>query len=102
MPSVTTWTRLEPNPRAAAMAETLKARIYDPLWMLARQWQLGEFQGEDNGSPVTVSLQGEASQLTRFAPGRSPMRRSRAIPLIRRLSLSKHLLSGSARARGRT
>src|SRR4051794_8015223 len=69
MPSVTTWTRLEPNPRAAAMAETLKARIYDPLWMLARQWQLGEFQGEDNGSPVTVSLQGEASQLTRFAPG---------------------------------
>ncbi|HEY7165470.1 MAG TPA: hypothetical protein VIB79_12970 [Candidatus Binatia bacterium] len=71
MPSVTTWTRLEPNPRAAAMEETLKARIYDPLWLLARQWQLGEFQGEDNGSPVSVSLQGEASQLTRFAPGPS-------------------------------
>jgi hypothetical protein len=69
MASVTTWTRLEPNPRQAAMEETLKARIYDPLWMLARQWQLGEFQGEDNGSPVTVSLQGESSQLTRFAPG---------------------------------
>jgi hypothetical protein len=69
MPSFTTWTRLEPNPRVAAMEETLKARVYDPLWMLARQWQLGEFQGEDNGSPVTVSLQGEASQLTRFAAG---------------------------------
>jgi hypothetical protein len=69
MASFTTWTRLEPNPRQAAMEETLKARIYDPLWMLARQWQLGEFQGEDNGSPVTVSLQGESSQLTRFAPG---------------------------------
>lgn len=69
MASVTTWTRLEPHPRVAAMEETLKARVYDPLWMLARQWQLGEFQGEDNGSPVTVSLQGEASQLTRFAPG---------------------------------
>jgi len=69
MASVTTWTRLEPDPRQAAMEETLKARIYDPLWMLARQWQLGEFQGEDNGSPVTVSLQGESSQLTRFAPG---------------------------------
>jgi hypothetical protein len=69
MPSVTTWTRLEPNPRLAAMEETLKARIYDPLWMLVRQWQLGEFQGEDNGSPITVSLQGEVSQLTRFAPG---------------------------------
>jgi hypothetical protein len=69
MPSVTTWTRLEPNPRLAPMEETLKARIYDPLWLLVRQWQLGEFQGEDNGSPITVSLQGEASQLTRFAPG---------------------------------
>ena len=69
MASITTWSRLEPNPRVAAMEETLKARIYDPLWMLARQWQLGEFEGEDNGSPVTVSLQGEASQLTRFAPG---------------------------------
>jgi len=69
MASFTTWTKLEPDPRQAALEETLKARIYDPLWMLARQWQLGEFQGEDNGSPVTVSLQGEASQLTRFAPG---------------------------------
>src|ERR1043166_9243500 len=69
MASVTTWTRLEPNPRAAAMEETLKARIYDPLGVLARQGQLGEFQGEDNGSPVTVSLQGESAQLTRFAPG---------------------------------
>ena len=78
MASVTTWTRLEPDPRQAAMEETLKARIYDPLWMLARQWQLGEFQGEDNGSPVTVSLQGESSQLTRFAPG--PL--ARTSPLV--------------------
>ncbi|HEX2229855.1 MAG TPA: hypothetical protein VHM64_22195, partial [Candidatus Binatia bacterium] len=69
MPSVTTWTRIEPNPRQAAIEETLKARIYDPLWLLARQWQLGEFEGEDNGSPVTVSLQGESSKITRFTPG---------------------------------
>lgn len=68
MASVTTWSRLEPNPRQAELKETLKARIYDPLWMLARQWQLGEFRGEDNGSPVTVSLQAQSSQLTRFAP----------------------------------
>ena len=68
MASVTTWSRLEPNPRRAELTETLKARLYDPLWMLARQWQLGEFQGEDNGTPVAVSLQAESSQLTRFAP----------------------------------
>jgi hypothetical protein len=72
MASVTTWTRLEPNPRQAVTAETLRARIYDPLWLLTRQWQLGEFLGEDNGSPVAVSLRGESTQLTRFVPGPPP------------------------------
>ena len=28
--------------RGASQNETLKARIYDPLWLLAREWQLGE------------------------------------------------------------
>ena len=27
-------------------------RIHDPLWLLARQWQVGEFTGDDGGSPV--------------------------------------------------
>jgi hypothetical protein len=73
MASVTTWTRLEPTPRQATLGETLRAKIYDPFWMLTRQWQLGEFQGEDNGSPVTVSLHGESSQPTRFMPGPLPV-----------------------------
>lgn len=34
--------------------EGLRARIADPLWFLARQWQLGEHQGEDASSPVVV------------------------------------------------
>src|SRR5690606_10743182 len=29
-------------------------RTADPLWMLGRQWQFGEFKGEDNGSPIAV------------------------------------------------
>ena len=29
-------------------------RIADPLWMLGRQWQFGEFKGEDNGSPISI------------------------------------------------
>jgi hypothetical protein len=72
MASVTTWTRLEPTPRQASLETSLQARIHDPLWMLARQWQLGEFQGEDSGSPVTVSVTGERAQLTRFQPGAPP------------------------------
>ena len=27
----------------------LRAEVRDPLWMLTRQWQMGEFQGDDAG-----------------------------------------------------
>jgi hypothetical protein len=61
--------RLEPRSRDAEMRTSLQARIYDPLWLLARQWQLGEFQGEDNGSPVLARWRAEAAQLTRYHAG---------------------------------
>jgi hypothetical protein len=51
------------------MTTGLQARIYDPLWLLARQWQIGEFQGEDNGSPAMANFRADASRLTRFRPG---------------------------------
>ena len=41
MPSITSWTRLEPQGSEGDIAEGYAARIYDPLWLLARQWQLG-------------------------------------------------------------
>ncbi|MCU0602422.1 MAG: hypothetical protein MUC33_07155 [Desulfobacterales bacterium] len=69
MPSITSWMRLEPRSRDAEMTTSLQARIYDPLWLLARQWQLGEFQGEDNGSPVMARWRAEAGRLTRFYSG---------------------------------
>lgn len=69
MPSITTWSRLEPNVRGASQNETLKARIYDPLWLLARQWQVGELQGDDNGTPVSARLRAECAELTRYLPG---------------------------------
>src|SRR5580765_1430159 len=61
--------RLEPRVRTANMATGLQARIYDPLWLLARQWQVGEFQGEDNGSPASARWRGEVSPLNRFHAG---------------------------------
>lgn len=69
MASITTWMRLEPSSRSADMNAGLQARIYDPLWLLARQWQIGEFQGEDNGSPASARWHGEAARLTRYYPG---------------------------------
>jgi hypothetical protein len=61
--------RLEPGCRNADMSAGLQARIYDPLWLLARQWQVGEFQGEDNGSPAEARWQGECAGFTRYHPG---------------------------------
>jgi hypothetical protein len=51
------------------MSSGLRAQIYDPLWLLARQWQIGEFQGEDNGSPAMANFRAETARLTRFRPG---------------------------------
>ena len=50
------------------MEQGLQARIYDPLWLLARQWQTGEFRGEDNGTPVSARVRAECAVLTRYAP----------------------------------
>jgi hypothetical protein len=69
MASITWWNRLEPRPRAPQVAETLAAEVRDPLWFLARQWQLGEFRGEDAGSPAVVRL---TTRLTRPAAWASP------------------------------
>jgi hypothetical protein len=69
MASITSWMRLEPRSRRADINEGLQARIYDPLWLLARQWQLGEFQGEDNGSPASARWRGNVAPLTRYFPG---------------------------------
>src|SRR5690242_6307502 len=69
MPSITSWLRLVPRSRDAEMNTSLQARIYDPLWLLARQCQFGEFEGEDNGSPVIARWRGEATPITRYQSG---------------------------------
>jgi hypothetical protein len=55
-PSITWWNRVEPRPRTDDLIQPLQARVRDPLWMLTRQWQLGEFLGVDSGSPASVTL----------------------------------------------
>lgn len=56
--------RIEPSPRVDGIEEGLAARIHDPLWLLARQWQLGEFRGQDAGTPATAHLSGSTSTIT--------------------------------------
>ena len=45
---------LEPLSPPTDFERSLRARVADPVWFLTRQWQLGEHQGEDASSPVTV------------------------------------------------
>jgi hypothetical protein len=47
--------RLESAPPFENLDRGLRAEIYDPAWLLGKQWQLGEHQGEDASSPVAVS-----------------------------------------------
>lgn len=66
-PAVTLWNRLEGRARREEFDRSLRAEIRDPLWMLTRQWQLGEFKGEDAGSAAKVRVQVDAARLDRFA-----------------------------------
>ncbi len=62
------WRRLEPRTREDDFTRSVQARVHDPLWMLARQWQLGEFKGEDAGSPVKTVLSAECARLANYKP----------------------------------
>lgn len=68
-PSVTTWTRLEPLPREGSMQRSLQAQMRDPAWLLARQWQVGEFLGDDGGTPVQATLGVDLRTITTYRPG---------------------------------
>ena len=69
MPSITIWSRLEPHSREASMERSLQAQIRDPLWLLARQDQVGEFLGRDAGSPVKATMATESVGLSSYRPG---------------------------------
>jgi hypothetical protein len=67
-PTVTVWNRLEGRPRTTSFERALKAEVRDALWMLTKQWQLGEFRGSDAGSPVFAKLQLATTRLTKYRP----------------------------------
>lgn len=66
--SLTTWTRLEPRCQTEDVNESLATCIMDPCWTLTRQWQMGEFIGDDVGSPVAARVDYISMPLTRYKP----------------------------------
>ena len=78
MASITYWNQLQPSPQSSSVAEGLAARVRDPAWLLSRQWQLGEFEGADAGSPAFTRIGSHVARLdsaqlgpatVRLAPG---------------------------------
>jgi hypothetical protein len=63
--AVIVYNRMEPLPRTANFERSLKAEIRDPLWMLTRQWQFGEFAGEDAASVFTARIAAEHTIMDR-------------------------------------
>ncbi len=48
--------RLKPLAPFGDLQRGFAMEVADPFWMLARQWQLGEHNGEDAGTPVGVTI----------------------------------------------
>lgn len=71
--AVTQWNRVEGRPRTRQFDRALRAEVRDPLWMIARQWQLGELNGDDAGSPVLAQLRVDHTRLTKVKLGEDPV-----------------------------
>jgi hypothetical protein len=57
---------LEPRPRQSEFDKVLECGVYDALWMLTKQWQFGEFQGEDTGSAIFAKIHMQTTPITRI------------------------------------
>jgi hypothetical protein len=64
--------RFEPSPREPGIEDGLAARVHDPLWLLARQWQFGEFRSENAASVAWVDAEAEIHLLDTWRPAGAP------------------------------
>jgi hypothetical protein len=69
LPTIVLWNRLEGRPRRKDFSRALKAEVRDALWMLCRQWQTGEFDGDDAGSPIAAKLRYATDRVTHVRSG---------------------------------
>jgi len=66
IPTILMWNRLEGRPRTKNFDRALKAEVRDALFMLTKQWQMGEFKGDDAGSPVITKVHMETTKLNKY------------------------------------
>lgn len=63
---------IESRTRKMDVTEALRFRIHDPLWMLTRQWQLGEFRGNDAGTAMSVRCHVASTPISGYGMGDDP------------------------------
>ena len=68
LPTITRYNRLESRPRTDNFTRALRAEVRDALWMLCKQWQMGEFAGDDAGTPVNAKLHVDGQQIAKYQP----------------------------------
>ena len=72
--SILMWNRLENSLRNENQIDkALRFEIRDPLWMLTRQWQFGELDGEDAGTLAFANIKGEQSPIKGIGGQTHPM-----------------------------
>jgi hypothetical protein len=64
-----TWIRLHPVSIDETLATAVQARIHDPLWLLGRQWQMGELRHDGGATPVDVRIEGLTASIERLRGG---------------------------------
>lgn len=57
-PNIRNYNRIEGSPRSKDIQQNIKMEVRDPLWFLCRQWQFGEFQGEDAATAYQANILG--------------------------------------------
>jgi len=73
-PGITAYNRLEPRPRTENFERSLRAEVRDALWMLTRQWHMGELESEDAGSAIDARLLTQDIHVDRIAVRDAPGR----------------------------
>ncbi|MEM7341411.1 MAG: hypothetical protein AAF467_22345 [Actinomycetota bacterium] len=96
-----TLRRLEGSNVDPEMTEGLSARIADPLWMLTRQWQVGEFHGEDAASPVLMTAEVEDIPITSVMAGKDTVVSTTALASLEAVVEAEPVRSGPAALRWR-
>ena len=85
VPLLRGWNRLEGRPSLPDFERSLRTEVRDPLWFLTRQWQFGEFQGEDAASPIDVALGIRSAPLASLRIGATDAPYDPGVPLETRV-----------------